>query len=585
MILTLLLHAVYATIISLILAHLFGSLGTGIVLMSLVLGYFVGKKHARALLAIFPDWKILGFKRGEAGAVEALMSVFILFAAFRHFAWMMYPNFHEWWTLSVNNFGDLPLHINFIRALASGIEFPVHNPIFASELLRYPYGSDLYNALWELLGVNLRAHLFIVGMCATAVSLVLLRSYAGWWGIGAFFLSGGLAGWQMLGGAPNSAEFQTQVAWKNMFLAVFVTQRGMLFALPMGLIMLKMYREHCSRPDGLGQRPLTILGILWGFMPVFHLHSFLILSIMMLGISFEYRGARAGLARFFRERCFAIAFVPASIAVLHSSNYFSAGQVAHLHFGWTYENGSVWRYLIDNFGPWLFVPALIAVSLAFAKDIFDAATRRRLWFELALSSFLFVLFFNVILAPWDWDNIKLLIWPYLGFARLLSVILEPRMGTAFGVIERPIVATTLFLSGLVAVTWTLGRPEGRAVQLYPISHLASSEGALSGIPQNAVFASATTHQHPLGFFGRSRAVGYLGHLWSHGIDSKQKQSQLERLMKGDEDFVALARELGISHIFWGPDERKEFGDGFAPWMRVWPNVSRVPEYDIYAVPN
>ena len=591
MILGLFLHAVYATIASYLLAHLFGRLSPSIAIFSLVFGLWLGFRHARRLYERFPDWRLLRLSKGWAGHIELVLIVFILYASIRHFTWLLFPLETQWATLSANNLGDLPMHLNFIRAFAGGVDFPPLNPIFASESLRYPYGSDLYNALWESIGVRTQAHLFFTGVFATLASLTLLRAFAGWWGIGAFFLNGGVIGWQVLNGA-RLADFQGVLAWKNLFLSVFLTQRGMLFALPIGLVILRIMRDHfaaLAASDKAETPPvsgsvLTIAGLLWGFLPLFHLHSFVVISLMIAGIAIEYRAWR----RLWRSRALWIAFIPAVALILHSTAFFKAGAVAHWRWGWTLEEGQdFFAYLILNFGPWLMVPPAIAAMIFLLRKVNGAERTRRLALELGTSFFLFALFFNLILAPWEWDNIKLLIWPYLGFARLLWVVVDPHLGKILGEFERPLIAFPLFLTGVLALSHTLRTPLGRAVPIYPFGEVASAEGALQSVPMNAVFASAGVYNHPLTFFGRLRAVGYDGHLWSHGINSRATADKLERVMKGDPEAVRLAREIGVTHIFWGPEERRRFANADSlegpAWIGVLKNVSRVPEYGIYEV--
>jgi hypothetical protein len=586
MILTWLLHAVCSTVFAFLLAHVFNGLSPWIALVSLVLGYFVGRRYARFLLMAFPGWRLLRFHEGEQGIMEIILTVFILYVGFRNFFWLLYPGNHQLSTLAATNFGDLPMHVNFIRAFANGIDFPPRNPIYPMELLRYPYGVDLYNALWESLGVRLQAHLFLVGILATSASLILLRSFAGWYGIGGFFLSGGLAGWQVLSGA-SLQDFQHSIAWKNIFMAVFLTQRGMLFALPMGLILLMAYRAHLSESAPLGRRGQRILGLIWGFFPLFHLHAFIAVTVLLLALVLEHGGGVRAIASFFAGRMARWAYLPAILLIYHSTKGFQAGSVVHWQFGWTARRGSsvpeFFNYLIQNFGPWLFVPLLIAASLLLSKDIFSDRQRRRLWVEFGLYTGLFFLFFNLMLAPWDWDNIKLLIWPYLGFTRIMWLVVEPRMGALLGFVERPFIAGTLFLSGIVAVTWTLQTPQGHSLGIYRTGDLANTEGALAAVPVNAVFAAAQSHQHSLTYFGRLRAVGYGGHIWSHGIDGQAAADKLEKLLKGDENFRQLANELGVTHIFWGPDERQVYGSNHPAFKDHFANISRVPGYEIYAV--
>jgi hypothetical protein len=564
LILAWLLHAIYSTIFAFVFAHFRGQLTPGVATLSLLFGTYFGFRHARILRQNHPDWRFSLALGGDGGILEIGLTCFVIYAAVRHFMWMFFLSDTSWATLSANNFGDLPLHINYIRAFANGISFPAHNPIFASELLKYPYGPDLYNALWEIIGVPLPSHLFFTGVLATLASLVLLRSYAGWWGVGAFFLSGGLI-------APENT-----LQWKNLLLAVFITQRGVLFALPLGLLLIISTRRHFAGEAPLSRKQMTILGVLWGFLPLFHLHAFVAVSLMMAGAAME-RESWAGLRALLLSRTACLAYVPASLFILFSTDFLHKSGIAHWAWGWTAPKDEMGSFLVLNFGAWLLLPVAIAVAIYFARS-----PKRALWFEFAFNSFLFLLFFNLILAPWDWDNIKLLIWPFLGFARLAWITIEPRLaGGTFGDLQRGAIACALFVAGFVSIVQSL--PPTKPTVLYTVGELASVEGALDSIPKEAVFAAAPIHNHPLSYFGRMRAVGYQGHLWSHGIKAEKETLELAHLVGGFPDWQQAAQDLKITHIFWGPEERAIFGATRRPWMDSLTNVSRVKDFEIYDV--
>lgn len=586
MILGFLLHAFYSTICAYVLAFVFGGLKLWIAVLSLLIGTVYGLKHARVVYAKYPEWRFASFSKGMNGLIELAITVFVLYAAWRHFTWMMYPIENHWATFSANNYGDLPLHVNYIRAFAGGLEFPPRNPIFASELLRYPIGADFYNALWEIVGVRLQAHLFVVGILATFASLVLLRSFAGWWGMGAFFLNGGLAGWDFYK-STQALNSHSAVDWKNLFLSVFITQRGMLFALPLGLILLILMRGHFSGKKILNKKELTIAGLIWGFLPLFHLHAFVILSLILGFMAIEFYGPRGAWRKLISLRALQIAVFPAIFFVLYSTDFFRAAGVAHWSWGWTKTEGdSLLRFLTWNFGPWLLVPLLIAFILFQMRTSLEREKLRRLWIEFGVYCGLWLLFFNLMLAPWNWDNIKLLIWPYLGFARLLYLVFEPRLGRFLGDFEKLVCAVVLFLSGFVFISESLRLSPTRGPTIYSFADLAKTEGALIEVPRSAVFAAAPTFNHPLTYFGRLRAVGYDGHLWSHGIKGKEATQKLNRLMSGElngQEAVHLARELGVTHIFWGPEERRRYNRDEAPGAGFLRNVSRVPDYQIFEV--
>jgi hypothetical protein len=575
MILFLILHAFYSAAIALVLSLIFGSLSPAVAVLSLLIGMSFGKWQARRLLRAFPEWRFFSFTPSTEGLFEFLLFAFVLYVATRHFIWLFYPVDHTLSTLHAYNFGDLPLHINFIREFAGGVHFPPHNPIFASDLLRYPYGPDMYNALWEVLGVPLSAHLAVTGIVFTIVSLVALRAFGGWWAVGAFFLSGGLAGYEVLRGAGFS-DFMQNIDWKNLFISVFITQRGFLFALPAGLLLLVGARRLAE-----GKSPrfeaVTSLGLLWGILPFFHLHTFFIVSVMIGFIAIE--NGWQGIRRIFLSRLFFVAFVPATLFLLHSTEGLSRAGVAHWTLGWMSKPGARWSFFWINFGPWLFVPILTMIGLIWSGGAFSEQKRRRLWFDFASNLFLMILFLNFMLAPWDWDNIKILIWPYLGLVRVAYIVLDGRLG----VIGRTVAVVTLFFSGFVSLLWSVQKPVERSAAIYQVAELAGAEGALRSVPMQAVFAAAPSHNHMLSYFGRQRAIGYHGHLWSHGVKFEGLAEKVTAIYQGDPRWQELANELGITHIYWGPHERSQYGEGERPWMKVLPNVSGVADHQIYQI--
>lgn len=595
------LHAFYATAIAFALSSLTGVLTTWIAIVSLVLGTVIAINHARMLKAQSPDLRLRLFSPGEAGAIEAFLIVFIIFVSARHFAWLFYPSENRWQTLNPNNFGDLPLHITYIKSMAGDLPFPPVNPNYVREILRYPFGCDLYNALWERVGVPLTAHLFLTGMICAAASLVTLKWFGKWWAIGAFFLSGGIAGWDaLIGRAPLGNIHGDPTMWKNFFLAVFVTQRGMMFALPAGLLLLEMTRRHFSGESRLARPTQTVLGFIWAIMPLFHAHTFVAVTLLMGAYAINVRSWR-GLKELLLSRMAMIAYIPATYFVLRAADNGKRANVLRIDTWWESEAKDAPWFMWWNFGFWLLLPIAIGVGLWWwghlaKKESSKAGSGRlektssvalktnskfrlALWGELVIALAFFALYFNVMLAPWTWDNVKVLMWPYLLFARLAAVVLEPLMYRG----ARMVVAVVLFFSGFLAIIYSIHSPSVRGLTLYTVTDLAHTKGAIEGLPPTAVFATSPSHDHPLTFFGRLRAMGHEGHMWSHGIDSSPVRPKLDALMRGDPNWLQLAKDIGVTHIFWGAQERAEFGDESKPFMDVLKNISRVPEARIYDI--
>lgn len=88
-----------------------------------------------------------------ATAWEVLLLIFFAMASLRAFIWLIYAVGDEWRVLSPNNLGDISIHLQFIRYLASGPRFWPESPILSGSPLVYPLGMDLWNSLLLLSGL------------------------------------------------------------------------------------------------------------------------------------------------------------------------------------------------------------------------------------------------------------------------------------------------------------------------------------------------------------------------------------------------------------------------------------------------
>src|SRR5204863_7111344 len=72
------------------------------------------------------------------------------------------------------------------------------------------------------------------------------------------------------------------IAWKSIPLALFVTQRGWLYALPVGLLLLYHWRDKfLPAPSTRPLLPFWLELAFYATMPLFHLHTFIALSIVL----------------------------------------------------------------------------------------------------------------------------------------------------------------------------------------------------------------------------------------------------------------------------------------------------------------
>jgi hypothetical protein len=167
---------------------------------------------------------------------------FVLFAV-RSFCCLLYISSDQLKIQSPNNLGDLALHITYIKNFANGVPLWPDNPIYVGSKLRYPAGADLFNALLYLFHVDLIHGLVWAGLLGSLATFYAFHRWGGAFGVAGFLFNGGVAGFQFLA-TLQFRDYQgvNTVAWKSIPLSMLVTQRGLLYAIPAGLILLWLWR-------------------------------------------------------------------------------------------------------------------------------------------------------------------------------------------------------------------------------------------------------------------------------------------------------------------------------------------------------
>src|SRR5437763_11645450 len=252
--------------------------------------------------------------------------------AVRSFCWLLYIDGNELKIQSPYNLGDLSLHLTLIKNFANGVPLWPDSPIFVFSKLRYPAGIDLFNALLSLVHVDLLIGLVWVGLLASIAIFYGFYQWGGTFAVAGFLFNGGIAGFQFLktfkfldyqGTAADIAH--KPIAWKSIVLSMLVTQRGWLYAIPAGLLLLWHWREKFFPAETLAEGGSSAVGLakaddpgsiqgnnpgqatavnargyrrgplpwwvelsIYASMPLFHLHTFIALTIVLIiGLFFE----------------------------------------------------------------------------------------------------------------------------------------------------------------------------------------------------------------------------------------------------------------------------------------------------------
>lgn len=515
-----------------------------------------------ALAAVFTG-RGASAPRQKITVAEAFLFAAFAIAGFRAFLWVIYPQGGEIRVLSPHNLGDMALHLNLIHLWANGGGFWPDNPFLAGAAFAYHPGMDLWNALLRQAGLPVFQGLRWAGLLATAALAVALWRWGRGFAMAAFLFAGGLAivaMWQ----SGQLDPLQQDTAWKNPFLAMFVTQRGLLYSLPAGLVLLTVWRTQLAGGDG-PRLPVLAQIALYAGMPLFNAPAFLFLSAALAACAVAaWRGP--GFRTFVAVGLASV--IPASWLVRMVTAGFTAPAALRFAPGWMQEEGGVWFWLW-NFG--LFLPLIIVLGIHLLGGGGDRSTR--VFFAVGAGTLLFCVLF--LIAPWAWDNTKLILWGWLALAPLVWSELLARRSLWI----RVAVCLVLFASGAAALAAGLDARHG--YKLADRGELAEVQVMLRQIPVNARLACAPGYDHPALLLGQPVAMGYDGHLFSQGLDYAPVREELDRLMEGTTDWRNAARRLGVRYLFWGPREMALWPDSTRPWESCAPRLHASPHGDLY----
>lgn len=527
-----------------------------------------------------------------------------LFACFalRSFCWLLYIDGDHLKIQSPNNLGDLSLHLSYIRYFANGVPLWPDNPIHYLSTMRYPAGVDLFNGMLSCMRVDLIRCLVWTGLLGSLATFYALYRWGGSFTIAGFLFNGGLAGfkffssWQLL-------DYQgvASIAWKSIPLSMFVTQRGFLYAFPAGLLLLCHWREQffppapsAAEPSG-GQRgrllPFWVELTLYASMPLFHVHTFLALSALL---GFWLIAGQPNV----RRRVLVLlgsALIPATAFVGLITDRFHARSILKWQPGWVQSIGDFkapfFRFWILNFG--ILIPLLLWAGgavlvrwwrsrksvdnenlppqqdkLAWLRDNFARLRQLARPMFLFPAALLFLFACLVKTAPWEWDNIKLIVWSYLIILPFLWRDLIARWPLPI----RCGICIALFTSGFITLAGGLNVGRG-GFDITTRSEDDTLADAIKKLPIAARFAGYSTFNHPLLIDGRKMVLGYPGHLWTQGFDYGEAERKLTSLMTGAANWKEIARELQARYLFWGEREQRNYPSSRRPWERAATRVA------------
>ena len=189
----------------------------------------------------------------------------------------------------------------------------------------------------------------------------------------------------------------------------------------------------------------------------------------------------------------------------------------------------------------------------------------------------------VRLSPWIWDNVKFMVWWHVVSAVLIAMLLARLARAGWGGRAAAVVLfVILTLSGGLDL-WRCAAGKITLVIIPPEGTLFADD-IRTATPPPAVILHAPTYNSEVYLTGRRTVMGYMGHIWSQGLDGGTREDDVKRIYAGAPESEALLAKYGVDFIMTGPHE--EALPGFDDHVfRAYPLVAQRGSYRLYSVPR
>ncbi|MEP6848968.1 MAG: hypothetical protein ABI999_08925 [Acidobacteriota bacterium] len=566
------------------------------------------------------DWqrakgKLQGFNSRKFAVFCYYLFFIVLFWLF--FGRAMFEMPDGIYTGGSHNLGDLPFHLGAIFSFTDGNNFPPINPSFAGAKFSYPFIADVVTAAFMKLGCGVEEAMFAQNFSWALALLVVLDRFVarvtGEWLSGKIatfllFFSGGLgfiwlvsdysaqaSGFlQFFWHLPHDYTMNDYLSWGNSLITLFITQRSLLFGMPLAIVALSFLWTTFAKGDENEPRPTVsqavVVGLLAGCLPLIHLHSLFVLFIVTAFL-IVFRPAQ--------WKCFIAFGIGVSIVAIPELVWSIVGTASRTsefigwHFGWDAKpDENILWFWIRNTG--LLFPLLIAgMTVVYLRKSrgdkdedegkIDGANSRGHDLLLFYVPFVFCFALSNVakLAPWEWDNVKVLVYWYVASTPFICIALVWAWRTNAGFkIATGFCFAILIASGGIDVWRTISGHINSQVFDRESVQIAAKLRATT--EPRALFLNAPSYNSAIVLSGRISLIRFPGHLWSHGIDYGGRESDVNRIYAGGPAADALLAKYGVDYVLFSPDERALPNSNEA-YFQKYPIAAQLGQYRVFKI--
>jgi hypothetical protein len=243
---------------------------------------------------------------------------------------------------------------------------------------------------------------------------------------------------------------------------------------------------------------------------------------------------------------------------------------------WIQRTPYVTWFWLKNTGA--FIPLLIIALLWKPNDYL--ISRKLLLFYLPFT-LCFLIPNTVKLAPWIWDNIKILFYWWIASAPVVALLLARLWERHAG--YRILAASLLVMLTLAGAldVFPLLVSQGKYKE-FEEDGVSFAEAIKQTTPGNATILHAPVHNTPIYLTGRRSIMGYPGHIWTHGLDFGPREADIKLIYSGGPEAAALLVKYGVDYVVVSPQEYAVVSPNLEFFSR-YPEVANIGDYHLYQV--
>ena len=467
--------------------------------------------------------------------------------------------------------GDLALHLTLVSNFAERGLFLHQDPTFYGEKLSYPPFIDMLSAALIKIGFSLRWALIVPSFILIMLSIVLMyvlaneitkSRLAGFLTPFFFFFNGSIVSfkyfledyyksqlslWEFMKNMPKEYAHlaDVNIRFSNIIADYVLPQRTFVAGLALGLVaVFFLWRYWDSRKKNY----LLYSGISIGCLPMVHTHTFvaliLVAGFLVLIQLFEDTKNFKSLVRDWTY--FALPVI--LIGLPQFAYIFPWGKegFTKYNFGWMKGDDSIWVFWSKNLSPHIYV---------FILAFIIAGNKLKKFMVAFLGVFILANLF--LFQPHDYDNMKLMLWPFLISTILFGLFIDylfKKFCYWAIFITIPIIISLILVGSL-----SVYREYYLSWKMFSLEDIALADFVKNNTPTDSLFLTTDQHNHPIPTLaGRQVLMGFRGWLWTHGVNYQKRESDVFKMFSGGPNAKELILNYGVNYAVIDKNKINDF---------------------------